>query len=257
MKLLILGGTGDARLLAERLHGQGMTVVYSVAGLVRVPVLPFSVISGGFSSRGGLTAFLQREAITAVLDATHAFAEHISQTAAKACSDLNLAYWRYQSQPWQPVSGDHWLSFQRWDALLAQLEHYRSVFFTVGRLPGMTAEWIQSHPHIQCVIRSAVAVDDPLQRLHHVHHLQQIGPFSLQDEIDCFERYRIDSLVCKNSGGDATAAKLTAARSNHVPVLMLERPELPVADQVFHELDDCEAFVLQQQNEKCVITHEV
>jgi precorrin-6A/cobalt-precorrin-6A reductase len=41
------------------------------------------------------------------------------------------------------------------------------------------------------------------------------------------ERHRIDVIVAKNSGGDASYGKLAAARVLHLPVVMLERSAMP------------------------------
>ena len=50
------------------------------------------------------------------------------------------------------------------------------------------------------------------------------GPFAPATEARLMRRHRIDVLVTKASGGEATAAKLVAARSLGLPVLMLRRP---------------------------------
>ncbi len=50
------------------------------------------------------------------------------------------------------------------------------------------------------------------------------GPFSLAAERHLIERYAIDVLVCKASGGAATEAKLIAARELSLPVIMVRRP---------------------------------
>jgi precorrin-6A/cobalt-precorrin-6A reductase len=44
--------------------------------------------------------------------------------------------------------------------------------------------------------------------------------------------HRIETVVTKNSGGDATSAKIEAARALGLEVIMVERPELPEAPSV-------------------------
>lgn len=53
------------------------------------------------------------------------------------------------------------------------------------------------------------------------------GPFALADELDLLERRAIDVVLTKASGGDATRAKLDAARMRGLPVVMLRRPPPP------------------------------
>ena len=53
------------------------------------------------------------------------------------------------------------------------------------------------------------------------------GPFAEDEERALLLKHRIEALVSKNSGGDATYAKLAAARSLGLPVVMVERPPAP------------------------------
>ena len=53
------------------------------------------------------------------------------------------------------------------------------------------------------------------------------GPFEEADELRLLAAERIDVIVTKNSGGAATAGKLTAARALGLQVVMVERPPSP------------------------------
>ncbi len=53
------------------------------------------------------------------------------------------------------------------------------------------------------------------------------GPFPLDGERRLFAEHRIDCLVTKDSGGDATSAKLTAADEAGAVVVMIRRPAPP------------------------------
>jgi precorrin-6A/cobalt-precorrin-6A reductase len=53
------------------------------------------------------------------------------------------------------------------------------------------------------------------------------GPFTVADETALLREHRIDVVVTKDSGGVATSAKLTAARTAGVPVVVVRRPPLP------------------------------
>jgi precorrin-6A/cobalt-precorrin-6A reductase len=53
------------------------------------------------------------------------------------------------------------------------------------------------------------------------------GPFDLNAERALLSEHAIDTLVSKNSGGAATAAKLQAARELCIEVVMVRRPATP------------------------------
>lgn len=61
----------------------------------------------------------------------------------------------------------------------------------------------------------------------HTEVLLARGPFTVADETALLGEYLIDVLVTKDSGGEATAAKLTAARQLGLPVVVVRRPPLP------------------------------
>ncbi|MCK8644297.1 cobalt-precorrin-6A reductase [Mycobacterium colombiense] len=221
MRVLLLGGTGEARALAKTLHPR-VDVVSSLAGRVPDPALPVGPVRiGGFGGVDGLRRWLRDERIDAVVDATHPFAATMTANAAVACAESRIPHLILARPAWDPGTAVVVDS----DADAAETvarQSYSRVFLTTGR-SGVRAfagsdAWF--------LIR---AVTDPdasaLPRHHRV--LLSRGPYGYDDEFALLREHRIDVLVTKNSGGDMTRAKLDAAAALDVPVVMVARPPLP------------------------------
>ena len=77
--LLILGGTAEARMLAQAvtsLHGSTLRVITSWAGRTgRAPNVVGETRVGGVGGTAGLVEYLKAEAIDMVVDSTHPFAK--------------------------------------------------------------------------------------------------------------------------------------------------------------------------------------
>lgn len=249
MKLLILGGTREAKDLALRSHNAGLDVCYSVAGLVRQPQLPCAIHSGGFRAIGGLNAFLSTQRFQAVLDATHPYAERITAQAVTASEALSLPYWRFERPPWQAEVADNWQSYASWAELLQAILPSQRVFFSAGQLPDCASEQLAHHSPAQHLLRTAVAPKTALP--NSVKTQLAIGPFSLEQELCTLRQHRIDVLVSKNSGGKLTRAKLDAARRLGLPVYFLARPQSAVPQHaVYHDLDACFHALYNHANRK-------
>ncbi len=244
MKILIIGGTGDARTLAQRLINGGYHVTYSIAGIVRKPALPCRVLTGGFSRQGqdvwrngaiGLYWHLRREGYDLVIDATHPYSVQISTHAQLACDRIGLPLWRFDRKPWDKTVQDKWFERESLMEIVAELGAFQRPFFTAGREVFDLVD--QRLPDQQWIVRTAgvYAVNAP-----QVVELKEIGPYRLADELQLFKQYAVDVLVTKNSGGEAVAPKLTAARELGLPVYILKRPALPWVERSFTCLDALE-----------------
>jgi len=250
VKLLLLGGTADARRLAKRLNQPDIEIIYSVAGLVRMPDVDCDVISGGFSQFGGLQAYIEQQNIDAVLDATHPYAETMTATTWAVTQQLNLPYWRFHRAPWQTQVGDNWQMFADWPQLLAELAKFKSVFLTAGQIgeAAVTTFALYGEQNQKQLLRTAVQPKQHLPEL--MSWIKAIGPFDLENELALMQEHQIDVLVSKNSGGKATEAKLAAARSLGIPVMMLARPALPNGITAFEQIDVCSEHILNFGSKK-------
>ncbi|MEU9287694.1 cobalt-precorrin-6A reductase [Streptomyces sp. NPDC048275] len=224
--VLVLGGTTEARELAAELAARpGVRVTTSLAGRVSRPgALEGDVRIGGFGGAEGLARWLREHRVDAVVDATHPFASGITAHAARAAEATDVPAVVLRRPGWRPGPGDRWhpaSSLIEAAALLAPLG--RRVFLTTGRL-GLAA--FADLPELHFLLRSVEPPEPPLPS--NVEVLIARGPFTLDDEKNLLREHRIDVLVTKDSGGESTAAKLTAARDLGLPVVVVRRPPLPV-----------------------------
>ncbi|MFD4606438.1 cobalt-precorrin-6A reductase [Streptomyces sp. NPDC058464] len=223
--VLILGGTAEARRLATELSGcPGVRVTTSLAGRVARPgSLVGEVRIGGFGGAAGLAGWLREHRVDALVDATHPFAETITANAAGAARATGIPSVVLRRPGWRPRPGDDWHPVPSLPAAAAALSRFGPrVLLTTGRL-GLSAFAHLSDRHF--VVRSVEPPEPPMPR--HTEVLLARGPFTVADETALLQGKLIDVLVTKDSGGAATAAKLTAARELALPVVVVRRPPLP------------------------------
>ncbi|NMM23673.1 MAG: cobalt-precorrin-6A reductase [Phycicoccus sp.] len=224
-RVLILGGTSEARRLAERLFGRAdVDVVSSLAGRVASPRMPAGQVRvGGFGGAAGLTEWIRAHGIRAVIDATHPFAATMSWNAAAAAADSHVPLLALRRTAWVPGEGDRWHEARSLeDAAWMLPELGERHFLTIGRqgvasFADVTGAWF--------LVRCIDPPDEPTPP--QMELLLDRGPYSLETEIALMRGRRIDTVITKNSGGAATAAKLIGARELGLPVVMVQRPATP------------------------------
>jgi precorrin-6A/cobalt-precorrin-6A reductase len=221
VKVLLLGGTGEARQLADELS-QEHDIVSSLAGRTADARVPAGEVrQGGFGGVDGLTTWLAAQGIEAVVDATHPFAATMTAHAVVACARLDLPLLVLRRPGWLEQPGDRWHWAADATAAAALLPSLgERVLLTIGR-QGLSAF---AGTGLWTLAR---CVDPPTPLPSWCELLLDRGPYELAGELELLRARRIDVLVTKNSGGEMTAAKLTAARELGLPVVLIERPPLP------------------------------
>jgi precorrin-6A/cobalt-precorrin-6A reductase len=223
VRILILGGTGEARELAAALVAAGINVISSLAGRVRQPRLPEGLVRvGGFGGADGLAAFLRDEGITHVVDATHPFAGAITANATRAARQARVPLLVLRRPEWAAHPTWHVVPDIHAAAEAARAWPGEGVFLTTGRrdLHAFAAD--DRH---QFLVRTVDPPDGPVPQ--RMKLILDRGPYTVQGESALMREHGIGLLVTKNSGGPMTAAKLTAARDLDVQVVMVARPALP------------------------------
>jgi precorrin-6A/cobalt-precorrin-6A reductase len=221
--ILILGGTGDARRIAELLVAKGARVITSLAGVTSEPVLPpGEVRRGGFGGVEGLVSYLRENGIAAVIDATHPFAAQMSIQAYTACQQCGIPLYRLERPGWTPQLGDSWTEVASAQAAAGALPAGAQAMVTIGR---KEIRPFFARADIAGVARMIEPPSEPAPRGWQV--LLQRPPFTHASEIELMRVHRITHLVTKNAGGLETEAKLSAARQLVIPVIMIARPAKP------------------------------
>ncbi|MGD6753128.1 cobalt-precorrin-6A reductase [Streptomyces sp. BH105] len=236
--VLILGGTTEARSLAEALHPR-VRVTSSLAGRVAAPRLPAGEVRiGGFGGAEGMAAWIREHAVSAVIDATHPFAETISFNAARAAATAHVPLLALRRPGWVPGPGDDWREVGSLAEAAEAVRGAGRVFLTTGRM-GLAA-----FAHVDdadFVVRSVDAPEPPAPPRMSV--LLDRGPFTLPGERAVLADHAIDVLVTKDSGGAATSPKLVAAREAGIPVIVVRRPPVPTGVPVATTVTEATAWL--------------
>ena len=249
MRVLLLGGTAEARALAELLHPK-VDIISSLAGRVPNPALPVGPVRiGGFGGVEGLRTWLTESGVTAVVDATHPFAATITAHAASACAELDMPYVVLNRPPWDPAGATVVATDTEAAAIIAA-KGYSRVFLTTGR--SGVAAFADSDAWF--LIRVVTAPDVAVLPPNHELVLSR-GPYRYDEEHELFRSRGIEVLVTKNSGGALTRAKLDAARALGVDVIVIERPSLPAGVQVVDSVQEAVRWAEASQADPAGTTH--
>ena len=222
-RLLLLGGTSEARALSERLAREsGVEAIVSLAGRTRAPLAsPLPTRIGGFGGVEGLRRYLLESRINRVIDATHPFAERISANARAACAALGLPLAVLAREAWRRRPGDRWVEVPDMAGAVAALgQPPRRVFLTIGRLSVPAFRAASQHFYL---IRS-IEAPEPGELPPSAELILARGPFSRDDEMRLMRAHDIDVLVTKNSGGPLTYAKIEAARALSLETIVVSPP---------------------------------
>jgi precorrin-6A/cobalt-precorrin-6A reductase len=223
--VLVLGGTAEASHLAAALAEAGVRATLSYAGRVARPrPQPIPVRVGGFGGAAGLAGYLRANAVTHLVDATHPFAAQISANAVAAARAACVPLMALVRPPWLPEGADRWTRVADVAGAVAALAGPpRRVMLAIGRQH--IADFATRPQHFY-LLRVVDPPDAPPPLPDHALVFDR-GPFTPEGDLALMQAHAIDLLVAKNAGGQGAGAKILAARTLELPVVMIDRPAVP------------------------------
>ncbi|MEC7651470.1 MAG: precorrin-6A/cobalt-precorrin-6A reductase [Pseudomonadota bacterium] len=220
VKVLVLAGTAEARAVIDGLRSEGrFDITASLAGATPHPApLPVPTISGGFGGADGLAVYCREHGVGLIVDVTHPFARQISHNAQAAAYDAGITLLRYERPPWLPEEGDDWRSFESWQDMADAIAPASRVFLAGGT---QSIDVFTKRKDITLWARAlnVAGRSGP----DNVTFINAMPSPSVAEERAQFLQAGITLLCCKNSGGDASSAKIAAAREIGIPVWFLAR----------------------------------
>jgi precorrin-6A/cobalt-precorrin-6A reductase len=229
--ILLLGGTSETVAIAEALVKQGWEVLLSTATtMASRGQMPAQVrMRCGMLDEQGIAQLIRNEKITAVVDATHPYAEAVSQNAWQACQATGILYLAYE-RPCTRVEPVHNVPNHQVAAKQA-FSFGKPVFLTIGvrNLAPYSAEArrlgialkarVLNHPD------SVAACHEAGLSEHEI--LCADGPFTVEENRSHLKGFGV--LVTKDSGeAGGVDTKVEAARQRGCEVVIIERPKRPV-----------------------------
>lgn len=245
-RVLILGGTRQARLLAELLEASGFAApVTSLAGATENPAhVPGAIRVGGFGGVAGMVEHLEREGYAAVIDATHPFAIRISANAVAACDAAGVPLLELRRRPWQSAPGDRWHDVPDEAGAARRLNDLglqpgQTVFLALGRQRVSAFAEIEGP---RFLLRTTDPIEPPFPGCAVIVGR---GPFPVEQEEALFRDRGVRVLVCRNSGGEGDA-KLEAARAVNAEIVMIGRPPRQApSGAVVHTVEDAVNWLIE------------
>lgn len=221
--ILVLGGTAEAIIRTKELLAKNIDqkIIYSLAGrTTSQPDLACDIRIGGFGGVDGLVKFISENHVVKIIDATHPYALQITENAKQAAHETSVQYIPILRPEWERQEGDDWIEVSSAAEAVEAIPKTSRVFLGLGK---QHIDGFSKRADCHFVIRM---VDTPEAELNFNSYqiVTGIPKPAISDEIGMLEKYSIQILVSRNSGGEQSYRKIAAARVLGIPVILIKRP---------------------------------
>lgn len=237
----LIGGTTEGKEIAEQLIKKKQQVIISVVSeqgkdtLTHLPCL----IHVGAMNRTEMSIFAIEQGIELILDASHPYAQNVSENALLVANNLGLPFVRYERKNQHHPTAIYVKSYIDAVTFLATAEG--NILLTTGSRmlqQFATLERERLYARVMPTQESIAACEAANIPMSHILAIN--GLMSAELNYQILQEYNIGSIVSKDSGqAGGLPEKVAAAQRAKVPIVIIERPtvDYPVVCRDYQQLD--------------------
>lgn len=231
--ILVLAGTSEGRQAALALEKEGLKVMAATATAYGGELLEKD-FQGKISTKPldlkAMTELIEQQSITKIVDATHPFAEEVSNNAREACRLAGIDYERFERKKSDLETGGDVISARDTEEAVQIASGYiGNIFLTVGssKLEYYTRaldpeKLIVRILPVRASLEKCLGLGIPPKNI-----IAMQGPFDEDINKLLFRRYEASLVITKDSGpAGGVAEKISAARALNIPAILISRPHV-------------------------------
>lgn len=231
--LLLFGGTYEGRILAEYLSRQGMAAYVFTAteyGGELIMSLPHLVVRSERLTAPEMAEFIGQKSINTAIDATHPFAQQVTQNILEATKSTGVRYIRVVREESADCQEKGITYVENTEQAVDFLRHTQgTVLLTTGskelavfcQLPDFQERLYARVLPMPAVIEHCYALG-----LSGAHIIAMQGPFTEELNLALLRQFRCTYLVTKNTGTvGGMESKIAAALTAGAKIVVINRPE--------------------------------
>ena len=243
MRILILGGTKDSTNIIGHVKKNYDAYILTTTTTEYGARLAGEAGSDNVIARplpkDEIIDIIRKEDIEILVDATHPFAEHITQTSVSIAHELEMPYIRFE----RPITN--------LENIDTSHIHYADSFDVAGKLiesefskgnvlhfaGANTMEDILKHVGVERFYPRILKVESSIEKCERLgvdpsHIIPMKGAASLEENIELIEKYDASVMITKESGEvGGVVEKIQAANEMDVAVVMIQRPKIDELDK--------------------------
>ena len=243
MKILILGGTKDSTNIIEHVKRNYDSYILTTTTTEYGARLARQSGSDDVIARplpkDELINIIKREDIDILVDATHPFASHITQTSTSIAKELEMPYIRFErpTTNLEEVDTSHIHYANSFDEAGKLIESEFSEGNVLHFAGANTMEDVLKHVSVDRFYPRILKVESSIEKCEKLgidpsHIIAMKGAASLEENIELIEKYDAGVMITKESGEvGGVIEKINAANQKDIAVVMIQRPKIDDLDK--------------------------